>query len=91
MFSFKKIRSQVLKLTQGDSRAQAYKTYLILKMEYNSENQLSIKSTRRRRSTRRLESRVCKFRSLIKNRLVLIAQAYTHTQSLNIVFQRSIV
>ena len=25
-------------------------------------------------------SRVCEFRSLVKNRLVLIAQAYTHTK-----------
>ena len=31
-------------------------------------------------SRRRLESRVCKFRINVKNRLVLIAQAYTHTK-----------
>ena len=30
-------------------------------------------------SRRRLESRVCKFRIYVKNRLVLIAQAYTYT------------
>ena len=29
-------------------------------------------------SRRRLESIVCKFRIYVKNRLVLIAQAYTH-------------
>ena len=33
-----------------------------------------------RRSSRRLVSRVCKFR-FVKNRLVLIAQAYTHTHA----------
>ena len=82
MFSFTKKNSKSsLELTYGDSRAQAYRKYLVSKMESSSENHVSIKSTWRGRSTRRLVFRVYEFRSLVKNRLVLIVQAYTHTHT----------
>ena len=70
-----------LKLTHGDSRVQTYRTYQALKEESNSENQVWIKSTWKRRYTRRLEYKVLSL-SLVKNRLALIAQAYTHTKIL---------
>jgi len=67
-----------LKLSHDDSRAQAKRSHQALKEESNSENQVWIKSIWRRKSIRKLESRVCEFKSLVKNRLALIAQAYTH-------------
>ena len=70
-----------MKLTHGGSRAQTYRTYQALKKKSTSQNEVWIKFTWRRRPIRRLEYRVCEFRSLVNNRLVLIAQAHTHTHT----------
>jgi len=61
-----------LDLTHGDSRVQTYRTY-----KSTSENQVWIKYTWRRKSTRRLVSRDYEFWPCIKYRLVLITQAHT--------------
>ena len=50
-------------------------------------DQVWIKFTWRRRSSRRLEFRVCELRSRVQNILVLIAQVYTHTQKFDVSFQ----
>ena len=57
----------------------------VLKEESNSiESSLDqVNMEKKIYSKRRLESRVCKFRIYVKNRLVLIAQTYTYTQKFN--------
>ena len=71
MFSF-------FEANHGDPRAQAYRAYLVLKMESNSENKFGSCLLREEDLQEDL-SRVCEFRSLVKNRLILSAQAYLHT------------
>ena len=69
-----------MNLTYGDSRAQAYSVYLALKMSLPRRIKFGSSLLREENKQEDL-FRVCKFRSLVKNRLALFAQAYTHTHT----------